>query len=73
MAVVGTISFQRLKADQELSFTSARWDSLHNAELAMGVDTDVELKNLLLVEQAYAANAKVIQTVNAMIQQILEL
>ena len=68
-----TISFQRLAADQELSFTSARWDSLHNAELAMGVDTDVELKNLLLVEQAYAANAKVIQTVNAMIQQILEL
>ncbi|MFT5649671.1 MAG: flagellar hook-associated protein 1 FlgK [Yoonia sp.] len=68
-----TISLQRLTAEQELSFTSARWDSLHNAELATGVDTDVELQNLLLVEQAYAANAKVIQTVNAMIQQIMEI
>ena len=63
----------RLNAETQLSFTAARWDSLNNAELAGGVDTDVELQILLRVEQAYAANAKVIQTVSSMIQQILEI
>lgn len=66
-------SQQRLNSEKELSFSSARWDSLHSAELATGVDTDAELQNLLLVEQAYAANAKVIQTVSAMLQQIMEI
>lgn len=67
------ISMSRVAADRELSFTAARWDSLHNAELAGGVDSDVELQNLLKVEQAYAANAKVIQTISAMMQQIMEI
>jgi len=31
------------------------------------VDTDYELQNLLLIEQSYAANARVIQTVGDMI------
>jgi len=39
----------------------------------MGVDTDVELQNLLVIEQAYAANAKVIQAVNSMMNKILEI
>lgn len=67
------ISSGRVNAEQDLSFSAARWDNLHNAELAGGVDTDVELQNLLRVEQAYAANAKVIQTISAMIQQIMEI
>ena len=66
-------SQNRLNAETQLSFTAARWDSLNNAELAGGVDTDIELQILLRVEQAYAANAKVIQTVSSMIQQILEI
>jgi flagellar hook-associated protein 1 FlgK len=67
------ISLNRVNSEKELSFSTARWDSLHSAELAGGVDSDVELQNLLRVEQAYAANAKVIQTISAMIQQILEI
>lgn len=74
MSVLSSSTSQgRLNAEMELSFTAARWDSLHNAELAGGVDTDTELQVLLRVEQAYAANAKVIQTVSAMIQQIMEI
>lgn len=71
--VSASASKARVEAEKQLSFTSARWDSLHNAELAGGVDTDVELQNLLRVEQAYAANAKVIQTISAMFQQIMEI
>lgn len=63
----------RLGADQALSFTSARWDTLYEAQLADGVDSDVELQNLIRIEQAYAANAKVIQTVDVMLQQLLEI
>ncbi len=74
ISLVSSLASQdRVSAEKQLSFTSARWDSLHNAELAGGVDTDVELQILLRVEQAYAANAKVIQTVSAMIQQIMEI
>lgn len=63
----------RLAAEEQLSYTSARWDTLREAELANGVDTDLELQMLLLVEQAYAANAKVIQTIDSMIQSLMEI
>ncbi|OFW99603.1 MAG: flagellar hook-associated protein FlgK [Alphaproteobacteria bacterium RIFCSPHIGHO2_12_FULL_63_12] len=47
---------------------------LHDAELAeTGVDTDAELQNLLLIEQAYAANARLIQTVGEMIDRLMEI
>ncbi|WP_341367980.1 flagellar hook-associated protein FlgK [Yoonia sp. BS5-3] len=63
----------RLAAEEQLSFTSARWDTLREAELANGVDTDLELQMLLRVEQAYAANARVIQTVDSMMQRLMEI
>lgn len=47
---------------------------IQNAELAeTGVDTDAELQNLLLIEQAYAANARLIQTVGEMIDRLMEI
>lgn len=67
------IGSSRLAAEEKLSFTSARWDTLKEAELASGIDTDIELQTLLRVEQAYAANAKVIQTVDFMIQRLMEI
>jgi flagellar hook-associated protein 1 FlgK len=36
---------------------------------AMGVDTDQELAHLLLVEQAYAANARVLETVDTLLKR----
>ncbi|MDX8355083.1 flagellar hook-associated protein FlgK [Cognatiyoonia sp. IB215182] len=63
----------RLTADEQLSFTAARWDTLREAELANGVDTDLELQMLLRIEQAYAANARVIQTAEFMLQRLTEI
>lgn len=71
--VSSQISGQRVQADGALSFSSSRWDGLHNAELANGVDSDAELQRLLLVEQAYAANARVIQAANSMMQRLMEI
>lgn len=63
----------RVAAEDQLIFATARWDTLRQSELAGGVDTDQELQVLLRVEQSYAANAKLVQTVEQMIQTLMEL
>ena len=70
---VAQVGATRLTAEEQLSFTAARWDTLHAAELANGVDTDLELQQLLRIEQAYAANARVIQTADFLMQRLMEL
>lgn len=60
-------------ADRALSFASASLTELSQIELAQGVDTDAELQNLMLVEQAYAANARMIQVVDDMIETLMRL
>jgi len=56
-----------------MSFASARYGVLREAELADGVDSDHEMQMLLRIEQAYAANARVMQTVQSMIQTLMEI
>ncbi|MDN3713035.1 flagellar basal body rod C-terminal domain-containing protein [Paracoccus cavernae] len=41
--------------------------------LAHGVDSDKEMETLLQLERSYAANAKVIQAVNDMLDSILRI
>jgi flagellar hook-associated protein 1 FlgK len=65
------IATDRLDAQTEASFATARFTALRSLELEEGVDTDRELQDLLLIEQAYKANAKVVQTVDEMIQLLL--
>ena len=61
----------RLTAETEASYATARTQALSQLELAAGVDTDQEMQSLLLIEQAYTANAKVIQTIGQMIDTLL--
>lgn len=63
----------QINADQVFSFEQARRDALRDAELSNGVDTDQEMQKLLLIEQAFAANARVVQTADQLIQVLLEL
>lgn len=71
--VLSGISTKRVAAESAAAFTTARAETLRVAELQGGVDTDTEMQKLLLIEQAYAANAKVIQTVDAMMQALLRI
>lgn len=64
---------QRIRAEEQQSFATARRDTLLSAELATGVDTDFELQSLLRVEQAYAANAKVVETIQALMQRLMDI
>ena len=72
-ALSSQLGTDRLRSDQQLSFASAQLNELTQLELADGVDTDVEIQRLMLVEQAYAANARVIQTVDDMLDTLMRL
>lgn len=69
--LLSDVAISRLSLETEAGFSSARANALRTLEFEGGVDTDRELQDLLLVEQAYAANAKVIQTADDMIKLLL--
>jgi flagellar hook-associated protein 1 len=67
------IGSARQSADQRQSFAGTRASALKMAELERGVDTDEQLQRLLMVEQAYSANARVIQAVDEMLDSLLRI
>jgi flagellar hook-associated protein 1 FlgK len=62
-----------LTAETELGFATARQETLAALEKRGGVDTDQEMQKLLLIEQIYAANARVITTIDSLINRLLEI
>lgn len=58
-------------AEAELGFAAGRSASLGDALAADGVDTDAEMQRLLVIERAYAANARVLKTADEMLQTLL--
>ncbi|GAA0290801.1 flagellar hook-associated protein FlgK [Rhodovulum strictum] len=70
---VSRVSVKAQRAIENEGFAMARTNALKEAELQGGVDTDAELQRLMLYEQAYAANARVIQTVDQMIRLLMEI
>ncbi|WP_116086077.1 flagellar hook-associated protein FlgK [Tropicimonas sp. IMCC34011] len=71
--IVSAVSVLRQGAVEEQSYQAARASTLTEQHLAGGVDTDREMQNLLSIEQAYAANARVIQTLDTLMQQLMEI
>jgi flagellar hook-associated protein 1 FlgK len=56
-----------------VTYAAAKWEAIRTLELEGGVDTDQELQKLLVIENAYAANARVIQTVDEMLDLLLRI
>ncbi|MGF6862387.1 flagellar hook-associated protein 1 FlgK [Rhodobacteraceae bacterium MBR-64] len=67
------VSGKRVSAEADQGFASARHGTLKAQELAGGVDTDAEMADLLRIEQAYSANARVLQTVDELLQSLLRI
>jgi flagellar hook-associated protein 1 FlgK len=63
----------RQSAELTQGYATARHEALTEMSLADGVDTDYEMQSLLVIEKAYAANAKVVQTIDAMLQELLDI
>ncbi|MGL4309286.1 MAG: flagellar hook-associated protein FlgK [Paracoccaceae bacterium] len=61
----------RQGAEDDEAFAAARFETLRDLEAQSGVDTDAELQTMLAIEQAFAANARVISTVDDMIQTLI--
>lgn len=65
--IVSTVSSESLRAQRIHSGNVAREITLYEADTQQSaVDLDYELQSLLAIEQAYTANARVIQTVSDM-------
>jgi len=67
------VSLQRQSAEDDAAQHASHLGELTQQMLAQGVDTDAEMQRLLAVEQAYAANARVIETADAMLRRLLEI
>lgn len=64
----------RLHHDAVLASTNEQHVLLAQAEQSVsGVDIDAQMQDLLLIEQAYAANARVIEVANQMLTRLMEL
>lgn len=67
------ISTARVNAQSEATVRNSQADTITARLTADGVDSDAEMQKLLQYEQAYAANARVIQAIQTMMDQILEI
>lgn len=69
--LISSVATSRLSSESNTSFAQGKTDALRMLELEEGVDTDAELQKLLLIEQAYGANARVVQMVDDMIKTLI--
>jgi len=75
VAQIGTLAGQqRIQNESTLSSISLQFDTVQRAEASeVSVDIESELQALLLIEQAYAANARVIEAASQMVNQLIEI
>ena len=66
-------SRREVSAEATSAFAQSQLQSLEELEASGGVNTDEELQRLLLIEQAYAANARVIQVVDDLLELLMGL
>ncbi len=66
-------AMDRQFADADSSHANGSYLALREAELRGGVDTDAQMQRLLEIEKAYAANARVISTIDEMLDQLMRL
>lgn len=71
--LLSAIGADRIHAENTMGYSSAQNETLKMMQLEDGVDTDHEMQKLLLIEQAYAANARVIATADEMIQVLMSI
>lgn len=71
--LMSSVAMTDQSAQAELSYRQTYASALTEAMLAEGVDSDAELQRLLLVEQNYAANARLIQTIDTLLATLLRI
>ena len=71
--ILSSVGVSRQNNETSLAGASSQQDTLRQMQLADGVDTDAEMQKLMLIEQAYTANARVLSAVDEMMQTLLRI
>jgi flagellar hook-associated protein 1 FlgK len=71
--IMSHIGLKASQAEQRMSYVTAQHNQLQELYLEEGVDTDAEIQRLLSIEMNYAANAKIIQAVEEMLDTIMRI
>ncbi len=71
--LLSDVTTSRLSAEADTDFTTSRAHALRETRQRQTVDSDAELQRLLVVEKAFAANARVIQATDEMMQSLLRM
>lgn len=71
--VEARVATRRTNAETDSAARNSRAETMASRLMMDGVDSDAEMQKLLQYEQAYAANARVIQAIDDMMDQILRL
>ncbi len=71
--IASEVASERLGLEMRRTQSTARLATIGEALAAQGVDSDAEMSRLLILEQAYSANARVISTIDAMLRTVLEI
>lgn len=72
-AIEARVTSRRVSSETESTIRNSRSETIASKLMAEGVDSDAEMQRLLQYEQAYAANARVIQAIDDMMDNILRL
>lgn len=72
-SLISRIGQDRLALEQQAVSAAARQAGLEEAEQGAGVDSDAEMRHLMLIEQAYAANARVIEIMGNLMDALLRI
>ncbi|CTQ49698.1 FlgK family flagellar hook-associated protein [Jannaschia donghaensis] len=72
-ALKSMFSADRLKNEDRLAFSAAEAQGLVDRRDGGAVDVDDEMRRLIEIEQAYAANARIIQAVSDMMNRLTEI
>ena len=71
--IAARVATRRVAAESDSAMRNSRAEALSARLMEDGVDSDAEMQRLLQYEQAYAANARVIQAIQDMLDQIMRL
>lgn len=71
--ILSLTAVQRLNEESQLSFAATRRAALEDIAGTRRVDLDVEIQSLMVIEKAYAANSKLLQALNEMLDTLLRI
>ncbi|WP_425044868.1 flagellar hook-associated protein FlgK [Primorskyibacter sp. S87] len=73
MALMSKAAAASQEFEQKVSFASSAKTETERLSAAGGVDTDAEIQSLMLIERSYAANARVMEAVDDMLDKLMRL